>query len=414
MGLTQTLLYETGKKAAKKGREALSDPAFEALANSWNNYFQDTEIDTDDLFVLLTDEEVKQEVKRFEREGKFELSVIAKRIESLYQDYNPNLNIDGFNVAEEIVYNAEPELPGDTQQKIQTSLTRRILRLKEESKDPDESIRLQDDLNHSKEEKIFSNILSVENIPSKIFFGVTDYRNKSKVYSDFEDEDLPSFVLREGKIYSFANLRGTKLKEIVNGDISTIKPEKWRKDPDKKYYLLSLMNSYLSSYLWDLGLRKRGNNFYFFPSDEKRVEANWNYKVKKSNRWLVKYEGGYFRHKAVDVSFSYIGEELFLQIQPRICLSKDGYHDVDQKTKNRATSSGQNFNRNKQQFTDVRFWIQLFTQENECINLGNGLKVRNKPLNYNSDFRLERDYIEPDRPFTNSKVKVFEKEVNEN
>ena len=197
MELAKTLLYETGKKAVGKGEEALSDEAFEALANSWNEYFQGTEIGTDELFIVLTDDEVKEELNRFEREGKFDLSVIARRIESIYQDYNPDLDIDGFSVAEEIVYNAEQDLPGETQQKIQTRLIRQILRLKEESRNTEDSLRLQDDLNHRKEEEIFSNIFPVENMPSKIFYGDTDYRNKSKVYSDIDEDNLPSFILRE-------------------------------------------------------------------------------------------------------------------------------------------------------------------------------------------------------------------------
>lgn len=410
MGLASRVLYEASKKVYEKGEDALSDPAFEALAESWNEYFSDTELDTDDFFLVFTDEEVKKEIERFERQGRFNKSVIAERIERVYNDYNPSLEIDGLKVAEEIVYRSEPKLPGDTQQKIQTRLTRRILSLKEESKRDKGSLRLKEDLNYEKSEEIFSNIFQLDSKPRKVFYGETGFRNLSDVYSEF-GQDIPPFILKEGRIYSFANLRGTKLAKSVKGEIKSTDLKSWVEKHGVNW-LLYLMNRYLGDYLWELGLRKRDNDLYFYPSDESRVEANWNFPVKKSNRWIVKYEGGYFRHKALRIRFRQLGDQIFLVIKPRECISRDGYHDVDQKTKNRVKSSGQNFNRNYQQLNDLRFWTQYLGQNSDEINLGNGLRVSMTPIQETMAFRREQDYRAKEKPFASSKVELEEIEVD--
>lgn len=410
------IIVEAAKYAGGKAKEALSDDSFEALAQSWEENFAGTRVSREDLQNILASEKIENEVEKFEQNGDFDRDVLASKIEALSQDYNLDIH-DGNDMARAILKGAREELPMETQQKVQVRLLHQIQENLRGSEETGKKISIKEEINFQETERIYSNFFRVIEMPFKVKSAKTDFRNKGAVYDEF-GENVPTFIIRENRIFTFSDLteNGNLLRKATNGEIRTEKTRSWINDKDKKYYLLDLLNSYLSSKVYDLdAIRHKGNNkhTYFIPVEKQdvRIDATWD-PGKKSTRWVSKPLGNGFVHKAIQAKFGFVDDEVYLILKPTQCYTKDGYNPVDSKLKNKLSSKAQSYDRNKQYSDNVKFWSFFLSEGKELLSFG-PIDVYGQPEDYEMSCSRESDYYGPKYYDNRSKVTLEVQEVEQ-
>lgn len=124
---------------------------------------------------------------------------------------------------------------------------------------------------------LLSNLFTVHVLPTQIWSAATKYREKKEVW-EVAPEAEP-FILRERRLYTFADLRSsdTKLRNAI--EPSTIgKPESrhdWFIREDHSNWLMALLNSALSKHLWRLYIKQDGKGRFFFPPGKDNGDRKW-------------------------------------------------------------------------------------------------------------------------------------------
>lgn len=118
---------------------------------------------------------------------------------------------------------------------------------------------------------LVSNLLPVTSYPTQVWSADTEFRDPKEVFEVVKHPD--SFILKQGKLYTFARLsaEGCSLREVV--DVSSISqtPENtsvWLSHPDKKLWLMTLLNKSLNDHMRALPTWKMGKGRFFFPPDQ--------------------------------------------------------------------------------------------------------------------------------------------------
>jgi hypothetical protein len=120
------------------------------------------------------------------------------------------------------------------------------------------------------EEVLISNLMKVLSMPDKIWSAPTAMRKHREVFAIVPRSD--AFILRDTRLYTFANLRNPQcdLRQVVDdSQIADELVKSWLGDSDKIRWLVELLNSCLGQYLFSLGLKaNKGHRYFFKPSKE--------------------------------------------------------------------------------------------------------------------------------------------------
>lgn len=413
MSLEATLFVEGAKHAGKKIKDAFSDEAYEALVEAWESNFPESNISEEDLYNILTSEEMQDELEKFEETGKFDEEVLANKIEALSHDYDIKIR-DGEEMAMAVLNQARTLLPMEEQMMIQT----RILQNQQSEKQSSEGrvIELEEEINYEESETVYSNFFRVMELPANIKSAETDYRDKGNVYDQY-GQGLDDFILRDENLYTFSNLgeTGNPLKNAIKGEVDTIPVGEWKQDKDKQRYLISLLNSNLKSKFYEVDAAQHPSDHnkhtYFFPLKEqnKKLVAIWN-PHKRNTRTMSQPLGNGFVHKAVEAKFTFVDDEIYLLLQPTKCFTEDGYKPVNRKLKNKLSSKSQSYNRNRQIINDVKFWSCLLSEGDTTITLDK-IEVYAKSESFRMGLSREDDYFGSSFYGNTSKVTMEEREV---
>ncbi len=118
-------------------------------------------------------------------------------------------------------------------------------------------------------EKIYSNLLSVEYVPKKIYIAQTPFRQPQTLYAALQEKHIftNSWVLTNKTIMSFEDLTKTEWTEIVEqGTVEEFNSSEWldTDDPDKQKNLVNLLNRNLTEVCQNLGIKFNPKGYYYY------------------------------------------------------------------------------------------------------------------------------------------------------
>jgi len=241
----------------------------------------------------------------------------------------------------------------------------------------------------NKKENLYPNILLLKRYPSEIYYADTDYRESAVFWNDLnllEDKHgiNKSWILLDGRIYSFNNLENAPWINLINGKIEKIKTIEWANSIilEKRRNFVMLMNSTFESFAYSKKLiRKKTKKFdlyYFKPQldqrdDPKTKEGNYNRfgrhsKQNVCNRYFKKLEPDkitYFRHLAFEKSFIRLEEKWYLEINPTYLFTHNGFkvHKYyESKLKGKKS-----LDKAETIFSQIIFWAQELSKVNRLF-----------------------------------------------
>jgi hypothetical protein len=198
-------------------------------------------------------------------------------------------------------------------------------------------------VNFDVQESLVVNLFRFSRLPKYIYHFETALKDKKDIFTQFEREQRPLFVLWKDEIYSFIK------PEDYPGfcKFSKSAPDKVAKSTLFKDFLLnkqteltarSLLNLYFKEYAYSRGLNfnKDKHRFYFrLPKGESSLVVRYK---SRSGRLMPRtvvvsktYPNGlsFVRHFAFETHFYLLDEELYLQIAPKYFFTSDGIAPLD-------------------------------------------------------------------------------------
>lgn len=228
-------------------------------------------------------------------------------------------------------------------------------------------------------EVLVSNLLPVTSYPTQVWSADTEFRDPKEIFEVVKHPD--SFILKQGKLYTFARLSadGCSLREVV--DVSSISqtPENtsaWLSHPDKKLWLMTLLNKSLNEHMRALPTWKMGKGRFFFPPDQGGVRR-WKNPGDQSREVAgprTTSDGGVFWvHQCAAVSFKRFGDRFFILIVPGFTFTSDGSTALSGKSTGRLSIQWGGRQKNPDVLRSVVFWAKAIASGNNEIRISAGV-----------------------------------------
>ena len=179
---------------------------------------------------------------------------------------------------------------------------------------------------------LISNLLPVVDMPKVLWSAPTTLKSKGDLP---KGNDLPPFILREGRIYTFSDLSDSSspLRAHVTEALwQRHAVTDWRNDIDRWRWVIELLNVSLKQHLWTLRIAfDRDTRRYFFKLRKlgKSVRLKWG---SGTRRTVVRApdpeKGGNYVHQGARLSFESLGDRLFLSVEPCWVFTRDGANSI--------------------------------------------------------------------------------------
>ncbi len=249
-------------------------------------------------------------------------------------------------------------------------------------------------------ETLYINLLKVQHLPETIWSASTEFGYKREVFEALQREDLPPFILKEKKLFTFSDLNNEEnpLREIIDVSmISSVKTEDWIKDKNKRNYLIELLNVTLKQYCrtLDLSFDEKTKRYYFTKEIK---EFRWRKGGREFRRTVVRHDkkNGIYVHRAVKMRFTILDDEIYLIVDPCLLISYDGYKPAkDEEVKSKYSHVFAGY-RNKDYQNDFNFWISFLKGDKpqiQIIGIDYRVNISPKPLNENVNFGIDEEEL---------------------
>lgn len=236
-----------------------------------------------------------------------------------------------------------------------------------------------------KDETLYSNMLKLQEFPTRIFSAKTEYRDGKELWNDLNNLDNKkginkSWILQNELIYSFNDLNQSPWDNIHNGNVISFLSSDWSQsyDINIKRGFVKLLNSTFESFAYSKNLiRKKTKQFdlyYFRPQKDRNdlprsIDLKYNRFGRNSkqnicNRYYRKKEPNvisYFRHLSFEKNFHRLGSDWYLEINPTYLFTHDGfkvhtYYESKLKGK-------KGLDKAETVFSQVLFWSQILSRD---------------------------------------------------
>ena len=274
------------------------------------------------------------------------------------------------------------------------------------------SLQYHDDV----DEQLASNLFPVTRIPKYIWHGPIGSLTPKDVFEHLKKKVKgvhPTYLIKEKRIYSFWELSHYKcpFKELLTAsDIQqeTIAP--WIDNDTKRKWIIELFNMALRRHCWDLNLRydvKHGR-FFFLPLGGIDRPITWHTGKRNATRHVTaKHTMGknnqvFWSHQALRAKFMFVGDEIFLQLDPGWTFTFDGEHQLTGKHVGPFSTKWTAKEYNSSVFYHVRFWSNLLSKKSNSISiyLGNEkLAVDATPAVIDLHVGIDGDFSPIDKVF---------------
>jgi hypothetical protein len=242
------------------------------------------------------------------------------------------------------------------------------------------------------QERLVSNLFPVLELPSTSYGAETLLRHKAEVVQCCQGRCLPPFVLRKGKLFTFAPLDDNQapfLEAIRTEKIYRETFREWLGHPDRRRWAIELLNVSLKEYAWRRYLRfeKIGRRYFFSPYKNQPKRLRWRVGGKWTGREVttphmgrkklddgrvMEFQRGW-RHQGIRASFLLLPFGLFLRIEPTWLLTKiDGRTPRGGPYVGPVLSRWLNQERNGQILRALRFWSLVLARGRNEIEIPTG------------------------------------------
>lgn len=249
---------------------------------------------------------------------------------------------------------------------------------------------------------VLGNLLPVEESPLTIWHAPTDARKNDDVRAKVKD--APPFILREKRLYTFADLTlaSQKLREVI--DIRDIKSQavgRWKDDPVRWRWHIELLNRCLSSHLFSLPITRDEKHRYFFRPLMEGGDREWK-NGDDPSRFVaarkVSPDGSktFWVHQGADLSFQDLGDHLFLRIYPCYVFTSDGRQLLTGKTVGPLSMKWGGKERNAAILRHIIFWARTLTKGETKAEIQTGAKtivLSGIPALARTNFGVDFDHI---------------------
>jgi hypothetical protein len=228
---------------------------------------------------------------------------------------------------------------------------------------------------------LLSNLFPVVAMPAQIWNAPTKFRDKKEVWEVVSKAE--PFILREKKIYTFANLAASETKLRTAVDTHAIgKPESrhdWFIREDRANWLMALLNSSLSKHLWVLKIKQDGKGRFFFTPGENNTERKWQMREGRPRTVAAKKENpatktSFWVHHAARIKFKRVGERLFLSVEPLYLFTSDGSVAVAGKNAGKLSLLWGGRQQNPDVLRNLLFWGAVLANNEKAIRVKTGDK----------------------------------------
>lgn len=236
-------------------------------------------------------------------------------------------------------------------------------------------------------ETLSSNIFPAVRLPKMVFWCLVSLKGRP-----VPDHGLHSCLVDGRMVYSFEDPSQTMLRPFLeHSSLATDPVSRWREDPDQSRLLMQLFDSAIVRKGARLGLEfdwKRRRFFYPLAPGQSKREEVWAGITKRASRQVAvrRYLGSLKRevviHSSVRADFLWIGDTLYLRLEPGFLLSDDGRHPLRGQRSGSVLTSLESWlsSHNAGYLRNVLFWSSRFQDAEGTIGLGPEFEFANKPI----------------------------------
>ncbi len=261
-------------------------------------------------------------------------------------------------------------------------------------------------------EVIHSSLLAVTHMPAAVFAAPCAFHDgqdeqvKQRIHFPDEGNQLIRFILRDGKLFSFHNLKDPKgpFRDVINQrGVEPIRSEQWWDDPEGHRRYITLLNRGLYKFT----ARKRvrfdpAHKRFFFdalvagkPRQEYYRPLNAKGRSKRNVVWqpmskATEQPRNYWWHLAVGLSFFRVDQRQWcFSIRPERHLTSDGITPLPPKQIGRRVTSKKARMWNDIYLGEVNFWRDYLSEgsPNLVLNFGDqSAVIDTRLLSFNVDW----------------------------
>src|SRR5712692_2455819 len=268
-------------------------------------------------------------------------------------------------------------------------------------------------------ERIVSNLFPVIELPEHVFSTDTPLRDKADIHRYSTSVPPPPFLLREGRLWTFRDLRNETGSFGTAVCASTVREdhfEPWFSDADRGRWAIELLNICLKENAWRRFLRldKDRHRYFFAPWNGQPKKIHWRIGGKWTKREVTarhtvtrrlpdgnkqKFQSGW-RHQASRAGFVLLPFGLFLRLEPTWILT-----EADGKTPRGGPRVGPilshwlNQERNGQILRSLRFWSLVLARGKAELYIPTGqkpIRISLTPATGDLGFGIAADHIDYD------------------
>ncbi|QYM80697.1 toll/interleukin-1 receptor domain-containing protein [Horticoccus luteus] len=226
---------------------------------------------------------------------------------------------------------------------------------------------------------LISNLLRVTALPARIWGAATDCREKKDVWAKAPSTE--PFVLREKRIYTFADLNqsSTALRAVI--DPKTIAPESrhdWFIHPDKRLWLMALLNTALNSHMRTLRIKSDGKGRFIFMPEMNGGDRRWPMLGRKTGVAVAAKKTAkdgistFWVHHGASLCFKRVGNNLYVSIEPHYLFTLDGNISVDGKSAGKLATIWGGKQQNPDILRNILFWGFVMAKNHREIRVDTG------------------------------------------
>ncbi len=224
-------------------------------------------------------------------------------------------------------------------------------------------------------EWLYSNLLPVWGHPSILYSAPSPHRSRDEVRALLHDTYKPPFILKEKRLWTFADLTKPDCPLRRACDVNDIKQTNcidWWHDDSRRLWLVDLYNQCLRRKCFSLGLLYdwQHNRFYFAPDGERDRAIEYQASKRRARRRVAYfYRSWFWVHQAARLSFVFILDQWYLKVEPAYTFTKDGVEFLDSRQVGPLSTKRKARDYNLNVFNHLVFWREYLSSGRDDISV---------------------------------------------
>ncbi|MBX7207025.1 MAG: toll/interleukin-1 receptor domain-containing protein [Verrucomicrobiaceae bacterium] len=257
------------------------------------------------------------------------------------------------------------------------------------------------------DELLLMNLVEIISGPDEMWIAPTKARKRNEVWSSVKTNE--AFVLRSDSIMAFCNMADAQcsLYPIVEpgGKVRSMSRVDVISDADGRRTYVEMLNECLRAHCRErkIGIDSKGR-YYFWPNRNEAEELcvrEHSFRSEKPREVAAPKtrpdtEEQFWVHYAARMRFEFLGDRLFLRIDPSYIFTSDGRNPLDSKATGRLSIQWTGKQQNPDLLRLMLFWIRVLADGKPEVRIAAGgsfIKAKAFPASSSAHFGVTGDYI---------------------